>query len=128
MTAPKYEKPFLGVPTVLWNSLIAAVMTCVLAYMSHQMDRAATAVAEVKETLTQTNADESKQLKDIAKTGEATHILVNSAMGAQLKLSAQTSRFKANTTKDPTDIAAAELAERLLQEHQEKQHRMDRQE
>ncbi len=87
---------------------------------------AAAAVEEVKTTLETSKQETDDKLEVIAHTGDMTHRLVNSAMGVQLKLSAETSRFKANTTKNPVDIAAAELAEKTLLEHQQKQHEADK--
>jgi hypothetical protein len=57
--------------------------------------------------------------------GISTHMLVNSAMGAQLRLTAETARSKADLTREPVDLTAAVIAERLLREHQEKQQRAD---
>lgn len=62
-----------------------------------------------------------RKLNAIAKTGEQVHALVNSNMGTQLKLNAITLRRLAIITKDPIDVDAAMLAEKLLQEHEAKQ-------
>jgi hypothetical protein len=86
---------------------------------------AAAAVEEVKTTLETTKRDTDVKLEGIARTGDITHTLVNSGLGVQLKLSAETSRFKANTTKNPVDIAAADLAEKTLADHQQKQRDAD---
>ena len=64
-------------------------------------------------------------MREIAKVGEATHMLVNSAMGAQLRLHADTARAKADITHDKIDIVAAETAEKLLAEHIKKQQQVD---
>jgi hypothetical protein len=61
------------------------------------------------------------ELQQVKKTGIDTHTLVNSNMGFQLNVSAVALRKIANATKDPEDIAAALLAERLLKEHIAKQ-------
>jgi hypothetical protein len=47
-------------------------------------------------------------------------------MGASLRLGAETARWKANTSKDPADVAAADLAEKTLAEHVVKQANADR--
>ena len=65
----------------------------------------------------------SLKLRSIAKTGEAVHTLVNSNMGAVLKLNAVTTRKLASL--DPTYEQAAELAERLDREHESKQATVD---
>ncbi len=56
-----------------------------------------------------------------------THTLVNSAMAAQLRLHAQTARAKADITSDPADVAVADMAERMLREHEAKQATIDAQ-
>jgi hypothetical protein len=48
------------------------------------------------------------------------HDLVNSAMGRQLRINAELARWKANTTKEPIDITAADEAEKLYRQHEEK--------
>lgn len=86
---------------------------------------AAEAVEDVKTTLKETKSATDEKLEELADIAAATHVLVNSAMGAQLKLNAETSRFKADTTKNPIDIAAAELAEHTLADHVAKQRAVD---
>jgi hypothetical protein len=68
------------------------------------------------------------RLDKLAKVGEATHMLVNSAMGAQLKLHADTARAKSDITGQPADIAVANLAEKMLAEHVAKQAALDKHE
>ncbi len=75
-----------------------------LAYLVHQVQRA---------------VDEARRL------AISTHMLVNSAMGAQLRLTAETARSKADITQSPVDLTAAATAERLLAEHAEKQRAAD---
>lgn len=53
----------------------------------------------------------------LAKVAVDTHTLVNSNYGAQLKLGADLSEFKAATTKKPADIKAAKLARTLYDDH-----------
>jgi hypothetical protein len=56
---------------------------------------------------------------DAAKlVGDATHVLVNSNMAAQLKLTAIALRRVALLTKEPEDLAAAKQADTLLREHE----------
>lgn len=57
----------------------------------------------------------------INKTANVIHELVNSRMGAVLKAHARTSRRLYDVTLDPSDADAATEAERLSQEHDEKQ-------
>lgn len=61
------------------------------------------------------------KLDGIQKTGEDVHILSNSNFGVQLQLNAVVSRRLSAFTKDPADLAAAMLAEKLYNEHMAKQ-------
>ena len=83
-------------------------------------------VEEVKSTLARTGAATELKLIEIANVGIAVHTLVNSNMGVQLKLNAVVSRRLAEITKDRADLAAAELAQGLLHEHEAKQAIVDR--
>jgi len=60
-----------------------------------------------------------------AKVGIDTHALVNSAMGAQLKLAATLSMRIAKLTNDPGDMNAALDAQRLYNDHVAKQKALD---
>ncbi len=86
---------------------------------------AATNADQVRRQLRETTAEQSKALEGIAAVGEKTHMLVNSAMGAQLKLGAETARALADLQPTPEHIAAADLAERTLAEHRAKQSIVD---
>lgn len=85
---------------VFWQVTVGAIVTIVLAYMSHR---------------------NSKKLNAIAATGEKTHTLVNSGWGVQLKLGADLSRWKADREPTPENVKAAELAEKTLLDHDAKQ-------
>lgn len=65
------------------------------------------------------------KLNKLEKVGEATHILVNSNMGVQLKLNALTSQRLAEMTKAPEDILSAEIAKGLSDEYIRKQDLVD---
>lgn len=76
--------------------------------------------------LQQFNASKaSRDRAVIAKTGESIHTLVNSAMGTQLRISAIALRRLSDMTKHAADEAAAELAEKLSNEHEQKQRKVD---
>jgi hypothetical protein len=130
----------LAVSDEVWLSAIAAIVTVVtmantlvLSIMAQRTKNAvvqtaanaAVAVREVKTTLQDNTTKVDDKLDGLTRLAEATHVLVNSAMGAQLKLNAETSRFKADTTGDPIDIAAAELAEHTWADHVLKQKAVD---
>ena len=76
---------------------------------------------EVKKALQATNKTQDQKLSSI-------HTLVNSNMGAQLKISAIALRRVADLTKHPNDVAAADVAEKLLDEHEAKQATVDKKE
>lgn len=138
--------PF-AVSDVVYQAAIGAVVTMVLAYMTHRTRRAvektgeATAekADEVKATLEtaakeqkETSAIQAKKLDAIATAGEKSaatgdkiHTLVNSGSLLQLKLNAELSRWKAGQTSDPEHVAAAEAAEALYRQHERKQMAID---
>lgn len=82
---------------VVWQALIAGVVTLVLAWMAHNTQQ---------------------QIK-------AVHTLVNSASLAQLKVSAVALGRLAAITHDPDDIAAAAEARNLYAQHEVKQAKVD---
>jgi hypothetical protein len=99
--------PVLAVSETVWLALIAAVPPLVLAYFQYR-----TAVGV---------RTSDKKLDAIASVADVTHSLVNSGMGAQLRLHATTARALANKTKARADLEVAETAERVLREHAAKQ-------
>jgi hypothetical protein len=94
----------LALSDPVWNALIAGVVTLVIAYFQRQANQ---------------------KLDGISKTGESVHLLVNSSMSNQLRLTAVVTRRLAGVTKDPTDAAAATLAEKLYHDHAVKQSEVD---
>lgn len=91
--------PILAVSDVVWQAVIGGAVTIILALLA---------------LITQ-------RLVAIAKTGEKTHTLVNSQMGGVLTLVDELSRWKAVREPTPENIKAAELAARMLKEHDSKQ-------
>jgi hypothetical protein len=75
-------------------------------------------LGEVKVALENTTTNTEKKLDTI-------HLLVNSAMGTQLKVTAVALRALAENTGDPKHIAAAEIAEHACEEHDAKQKIVD---
>lgn len=63
--------------------------------------------------------------EEIKKVGEAVHVLVNSNMGIQLKISAIALRRLAEISKSPKDKEAAKLAEAAFADHELKQAKVD---
>lgn len=72
----------------------------------------------VKMTLEDATERAEIQRADQTKLAVSTHKLVNSNMGVQLRLHRDTSRRLAMLTKDPADVQAAALAEKLYAEHE----------
>ena len=89
-----------GVSDLIWQALIAACVTVVLAIF--------VSMTQVK-------------LAQIQKVGVDTHTLVNKNYGIQLKLTEIALRRVADYTKDPKDMEAAEEAGRLYAEHMARQ-------
>lgn len=84
----------------VWQAAIAAVLAIALAWIGYKV-------------------------QNISKSAKATHILVNSNYGIQLRLGSELSRWKANKTKNQADLKAADAAEKLLREHDIKQAILD---
>ena len=97
------------------------VVPIALAYLAYLQLRAKAEVQEVKHTLEESTSKTEKKLDSIEKTGEESHVLVNSNMGASLETIALLSRKVADETKLTADIAIADSAERKFQEHLERQ-------
>lgn len=76
---------------------------------------------DVEVALKKTDDTVATKLEEIAKVADATHLLVNSAMGAQKRLLATTARALADRTGNREDIKAAELAEKESADHEAKQ-------
>ena len=133
---PLIADTFLYLPETVWQAMIAAIVTLVLAKMAHTANAsaksAATKVEEVKEDLkvTSDKADAKTDaiadvLNDVASVGQAVHVLVNSNMAAQLKISTIALKRLAELTKHPDDVAAYQLSQKLYSEHEKKQATVD---
>lgn len=107
-------------------TITAMLNIAVGVYMATVAFTATVKVEEVKVRLEETITESQAELKEIKADGKATHILVNSAMGAKLKEVAELTRTKADMSKDPVDETAARLAEQTLKEHQAKQNIVDK--
>lgn len=107
-----------------------------VAEVAVKAEEAAAAVAEVVQVVSDDRAKTTEQLEGLAvavaetkKTGESIHILVNSSMSYQLKVAMLALRRIAGFTKGTPvgeeDEAAAQQAEKLYREHEEKQGLVD---
>jgi hypothetical protein len=119
---------FTGILTYLMARLNAraAVAAKAVEQVSERAAVAATAVEQVKKDLSTSQDVVNEKLDKAQETADKTHTLVNSNMGAQLKMHASLCRRMAEKTHEPDDIAAANQAERLLAEHEGKQAAVDR--
>lgn len=82
-------------------------------------------VEQVKKTLETSTHQHVEKLEEVAQVTKATHTLVNSNMGIQLKMNAELARWKADHTSNPKYEQEALLAEKALEEHLEKQKIVD---
>jgi hypothetical protein len=136
----KVSHMLLAVSDVVWQALIGAIVTIVLAWMqqrtkkavettgkkaAEKADEVAGKVAEVAVTLGNNTTTTEAKLSEIAKVGEMTHDLCNSGMLEQKRLVAVSARGKADVTHDRADIKAAEAAEEIYEEHKSKQKVID---
>ena len=112
----------LAVSDVVWQAIIAAAVTVILAWMNQRTKNAVTETAkeaavktaEVKTDLAISHDIQNDKLNTI-------HGLVNSALGDVKKNLAVTARSKAEITNSPIDIAAAEKAEQDSTRHDQTQ-------
>jgi len=141
----------LAMSDIVWQALIGAVLAAWLEWMRRSNKNAikestvansakvdeirveqkkenkvvAEKVAEVKQVQEETAAAATEAMASIAKTGEANHVLLNSAHGAALDAVAVLARWKADKTQEPADMLAADHAEKMSRDHQGKQARVD---
>ncbi len=113
--------------------LLQAIMTYIMARLNNQqiaaakkVEQAAVKVEDVKKDLQKTTELTEKKLDNIVKVANDTHTLVNSNMGVQLRLNAELSRWKAESTKTPEDEQAAVTSEGMYQDHLRKQAVVDK--
>jgi hypothetical protein len=126
-----------------WAKMITPALLIVVAIQQWWTRRAAdkaaaAAAAKVAEVASKTEAvrqalatsDNSTNIKldSLAVSSDKIHTLVNSNMGVQLRISASALRRVADFSKDPKDERIAEEAERLAQDHESKQHKVDEKE
>jgi uncharacterized protein YllA (UPF0747 family) len=122
-----------GIPAPVYAAL-AALMMALTAFIQEVIrakrekaaaEKVAHKVDQVKTDLQDKTEQTEKKLDGIATMGQRNHVLLNSNHLAQLKISAVALRRIADLTREESDNAAANLAERLLHEHEQKQQRLD---
>ncbi len=116
-----------------WQSLFGAVTAIILAWIAWQnrklqqgQEVAATKVKQVAIDLKARDAEKNDKLDNLTELADKTHSLVNSAMGAQLRLHADTAKRLADETGEAEDIEAARLAEQALKDYLHRQNNADR--
>jgi len=109
--APQSVVPFLGFCGLICTSLFQLLKQ---AETAEKVEEAAGKVEVVRQTLETTNRADTEKLDKI-------HTLVNSGSGVQKKIIAIALRRIARNSGDPEDIAAAELAETDLEQHNRQQ-------
>jgi hypothetical protein len=105
---------FLG-----FSSLLIQVLTIMIAFVRGDRIRNAIEVAA------RDHKSHEQISHDTKSEVHSVHVLVNDAMNTQLRISAVALRRIADISQSVGDIAAAEAAERLLQEHELKQKLVD---
>lgn len=96
-----------------------------VAEVKEQQVIAAVKVEEVKETLMTATADSRKEILELRDVADRTHVLVNSSMGAALRLTASVSRTLANLTNDPVHRENARVADEAVRFHDAQQVKVD---
>jgi hypothetical protein len=116
---------WMHLPTIL--STLATLLVAWTGFKKLRLEQIALAktagakVEEVRQDLLESSTVTSKKLANIQLTSDKTHAFVNGNMTAQLRKHAAACRRLAYLTQDPQDVANAEMAERDLEEHLEKQ-------
>ncbi len=126
--------------TTIWQAVIAGIVTLALGWMQRRTQlavqeipktiettarAAAVDVKSVKDALAAGDSRKSKKLDEIAKVGEATHVLVNSNMEAQLQVNSVLAHRVAELTNDPVDMEVARKVDKLLAEYLSKHAAVD---
>jgi hypothetical protein len=109
----------------MFGTMFSGFIAFLIAQLNSKAADAAKEAQEVKANLKETAGATGQKLDDIAKVGEKNHVLLNSNMGAALKLTAELSRWKADQTKADEDETAARVAEQNYREHLGKQATVD---
>lgn len=105
----------------IWEAIIGGIVAIFLGYIQLQT------LLAVNGAVT-TSTQNAKQIQEVQVTTEKTHKLVNSQSLVAAELHAVTAKRLAEITKDPRDLASAELAEKVVVEQREKQARAEAEE
>jgi len=111
---------------IIVTAFIASIPPTILAIATLITSKAAAKEANKAVKVAVVTAEVASQKADsLAEKTEMVHKLVNSGYAVQLKISAVALRRLADITNDAEDISAAELAEKAVQEHEQKQSVVD---
>jgi len=111
---------------IIVTAFIASIPPTILAIATLITSKAAAKEATKAVKVAVVTAEVASQKADsLAEKTEMVHKLVNSGYAVQLKVSSVALRRLADITNDAEDISAAELAEKAVQEHEQKQSVVD---
>jgi hypothetical protein len=107
----------------VWNALIGAAVAVILAYIQQRSQAAINAKVvektnEVKKAVDSHQEDMKERLINIAQTVQSTKkVLVSQAVLNEKRMIASIARAKADVTKHPLDMEAANMAEQDYLSH-----------
>ena len=104
----------------LVGGMFAAYMAYKMAQLNTKANAAAAKVEEVKDVLHKADAQKIEKLDCIQATAAETLKLVNGDMTEQLRLHAETAKKLADTTGHQSHFEIAELAEKMYEQHRER--------
>jgi hypothetical protein len=114
------------VSDVVWQALIAGLVTIVLASVSAiSANYAASKVEQVRVDLKTSTTEATEKLDGIAKVGTETHVLVNSAALINARLYVSALKRLVADKQDPADIEELKKAQQMVTEHEEGQKVLD---
>jgi len=127
MTSIERRKPLSETTLqIIITAFIASIPPTILAIATLITSKAAAkAATEAVEVAVVTAGVASQKADSLAEKTEMVHKLVNSGYAVQLKVSSVALRRLAEITKDTDDVSAAELAEKAVAEHAQKQNVVD---
>jgi hypothetical protein len=124
----------VGLLTVIVNGVLAYLMARLKQQQLEQadannirLDHAAVKVAEVKQSLAQSNQVADQKLDELKMVAVGTHELVNAKMGAVLQRLAEALERNARISGSAEDRQAADSAQADLKDHEAKQAIVDAQ-
>jgi aspartokinase len=134
----------IGAATIGLSGIVTSALTLILSYKERQRqeereharierdrivaekaEKAAVKVEEVRRALSNSTEATVEKLDEMAKVGEKTHALVNSAMLEQKRIYAAKCKAASIDTPTEANLAEATAAEEVYLEHKAKQEAME---